>query len=410
MYASIKLHSLGGPSKLRSSALNSEAASALKLLNREKSRQTASTGSSNELLLHLLSDPDEEDADMGEDNNNCTEADFKIWRLLPHLQHLPDALLQKLPLSAIFQLNSALAKEDKTKSKLSVNSRLASNAKRLADSPSDVREGKDNRKDILHSARFLGGASCPNIALWLEARRVLGDKGVLPIGNYDLDSVGCGGCVTPRGWQEIHNPSSQELKLKLFYLPNVAGSGLSAKKVNLDTGDEALSIGESLKEIADMDGYRSALNTVREAMASALPWNRSVSALVGFMMNTNYLQSDLGGNQRRAQILTEFTDHVFGRNALNYENGHPFLTTDDLAQVWSNWKGKRSALFLGKYNEKPGGRPKFSICKRWNSGVCPDQSKKECKTTWGTTLKHVCNKYVAPNKMCEKEHTRADHK
>ncbi len=336
--------------------------------------------------------------------------DFKVWRLLPHLQHLPDKMLQQLPLSAIFQLNAALAKEDKSKAKLSVNSRLAMNAKKLAENPAQVKAGIDNRKDKLHYARFLGGASCPNTALWQEARKILGDKGVTPIGNYDLDSVGCGGCVTPRGWQELHNPSSQELKLKLFYLPNVANSGLSAKKVNLETGDESLSIGESLKEIADMDGYRTALNTAREAMASALPWNRSISAIVGFMMNTNYLQADLGGNQRRAQILTEFTDHIFGRNALNYENGHSFLTTDELTHVWANWRGKRSALFISKFNEKPGLKKMNGVCKRWNAGHCIKQSDKECKTTWGTVLRHVCSKYVAPNRMCEKDHMRSDHK
>ncbi len=402
------LNASGGPSKMSNEELRAQMQAASVLINGDSERQRG-IASSNNYLLSMLADPDPDDA--GELSQAGGE-DFMIWKLLPNLQHLPESMLKKLPLSAIFQLNSALAKEDKLKAKLSVNSRLASNAKKLAESPALVKEGRDNRRDILHPARFLGGASCPNTSLWLEARRILGDKGVTPLGNYDLDSVGCGGCVTPRGWQELHNPASQELKLKLFYLPNVANSGLSAKKVNLHTGDEALSIGESLKEIADMDGYRSALNTAREAMASALPWNRSISAVVGFMMNTNYLQADLGGNQRRAQILTEFTDHVFGRNGLNYENGHPFLTTDDLAQVWSNWRGKRSALFLNKFNEKPtsASKPKVFICKRWNAGVCPKQADKDCKTTWGTTLKHVCNKFVAPNKFCEKDHTRLDHK
>ena len=93
-------------------------------------------------------------------------------------------------------------------------------------------------------------------------------KGVTPLGNYDMDSVGCGGSVTPTAWLEIHNPSSQELKLRHFYLPNVGGSGMSAKKVALEDSEDALSIGESLKEIAVMDSFRSALNTAREAMAT----------------------------------------------------------------------------------------------------------------------------------------------
>ena len=37
-----------------------------------------------------------------------------------------------------------------------------------------------------------------------------------------------------------------------------------------------------------------------EAMASTLPWNRSISALVRLMMNTNYMVEELGGNSKRA--------------------------------------------------------------------------------------------------------------
>ena len=103
---------------------------------------------------------------------------------------------------------------------------------------------------------------------------------------------------------EIHNPASQELKLKMFHLPNVANSGLPTKKQ--DGGEE----GDSLREIADLESYRVALNTAREAMASALPWNRSISAIVGLMVNSNYLQEDIGGNPKRAAILTEFTDYI----------------------------------------------------------------------------------------------------
>ena len=104
------------------------------------------------------------------------------------------------------------------------------------------------------------------------------------LGNYDLNAVGCGGCVTPKGWLEIHNPASQELKLKLFHMPNMGGA--ATKKQEGESGVE------SLKEIGDLDSFKIALNTAREAMASALPWNRSISALVGLMLNTNYLSED----------------------------------------------------------------------------------------------------------------------
>ena len=291
---------------------------------------------------------------------------------------------------------------------------MAANAQKMVAKPAKIEAGLDNRRDVLHPARYLGGASCANTELWMGARKVIGEEGILALGNYDLDSVGCGGSVTPRGWQELHNPASKELKLKLFYLPNVANSGLSAKKVNIDGGDEALSIGESLKEIVDLEGYKTALNTAREAMHSALPWNRSIGAIVGFMHNNNYLQQELGGNTRRAAILTEFTDYVLGRNALNWENNHPFLTTDELAHVWANWRGKRAALFTTKSEErKPDGFKKAKgsdICRMYNIAKCRQQADKECKTPWGRSLRHVCNKFMPGGKMCEKDHTRVDHK
>ena len=65
-------------------------------------------------------------------------------------------------------------------------------------------------------------------------------------------------------------------------------------------------------------------------MTTALPWNRSIGAIVGLMVNTNYLQEDIGGNPKRAAILAEFTDYILGRNALNWENCQSFLTTDEL--------------------------------------------------------------------------------
>ena len=240
-----------------------------------------------------------------------SETEFQIWKLLPQLKGVPENFLEKRPLSAMFQLNSALQKERKNTEKLGANARLAQNAKKAVACPATIASGLDNRRDLLHKARFLGGACSSLTDQWAAARAAIGETGVVALGCYDLDAVGCGGSVTPKAWLELHNPASQELKIKMFHLPNVANSGLSGKKQD---GSEE---GESLREIADLDSYKVALNTAREAMSSALPWNRSIGAIVGLMINTNYLQEDIGGNPKRAAILVEFTDYVFGRNALN---------------------------------------------------------------------------------------------
>ena len=83
------------------------------MLHDEKMRNP-STYKVNRQFLQLLQDPDDEEM---EEISSPEKEDFKVWRLLPHLQHLPDKMLQQLPLSAIFQLNAALAKEDKSKAK-----------------------------------------------------------------------------------------------------------------------------------------------------------------------------------------------------------------------------------------------------------------------------------------------------
>jgi len=282
---------------------------------------------------------------------------MEIWRLLPALNDIPDEKLQGLPSEIIFGLNNALIQGQQSAAKLSVNARLALNAKKLAASPTEVGGGLDDRRTVLHPGRFLGGAVCSNSELWLAGKRVLGDNGPTALGAYDLDSVGCGGCVTARGWEALHNPASTELKLKMFYLPNVTNTSLSAKKLAFESGEE-MSLGESLKEIADLEGYRTALNTAREALHSVMPWNRSISAIVGFMMNTNYLEEALGKNSRRAAILSEFTDYIFGRNALNWENGVSFLTAEEIHHAWNQWRGKRAALFARSGEKQNQGQAK----------------------------------------------------
>ena len=77
------------------------------------------------LLAGASADPDESE----EEELVSSETEFQIWKLLPQLKGVPENFLEKLPLSAMFQLNSALQKERKNTEKLGVNARLAQNAK-----------------------------------------------------------------------------------------------------------------------------------------------------------------------------------------------------------------------------------------------------------------------------------------
>ena len=122
-------------------ALNKSMAEASKAAATVKNRHTGNFTS--RLLGSSMADPDDE-----EDDSDGEGGELELWRLLPQLKVLPEAMLKKLPLSAMFQLNAALTKEKKTTEKMGVNSKLAKNAKQLARCPVPVEKGQDNRKDI----------------------------------------------------------------------------------------------------------------------------------------------------------------------------------------------------------------------------------------------------------------------
>ena len=156
---------------------------ASRLTSNAKGRHPSSFGGKRP--VEAMEDPDVQTSDE-------EGSELELWRLLPQLRDLPEAMLRKLPVSTMFQLNTALAKEKKTSERLGVNTKLTHNAKKLARTPVEVAKGVENRRDILHPARFLGGASSALVDQWAEARRVIGEGGITAIGNYDLDAVGCG--------------------------------------------------------------------------------------------------------------------------------------------------------------------------------------------------------------------------
>ena len=101
-----------------------------KLSASAKSRHAGNFSGGKGLLLMLV-DPEEPEEDDEAGN-------MELWRLLPQLKNIPEALLRKLPLSAMFQLNNALVKEKKSTARLGVNTKLAHNVKELASRPATV--------------------------------------------------------------------------------------------------------------------------------------------------------------------------------------------------------------------------------------------------------------------------------
>ena len=100
--------------------------------------------------------------------------------------------------------------------------------------------------------------------------------------------MGLGGHVTTRGWIELHDPSSTNLTLKLFNIKNVSNTTRSLQHFTLADSDGILNTGESMSDITDLDAFKTAMRAAEVAQMFALPWNRSILAINGFLLSSDY--------------------------------------------------------------------------------------------------------------------------
>ena len=116
-----------------------------------------------------------------------------------------------------------------------------------------------------------------------------------------MNSIGLGGYVSKRGWVEIHDVGRDPLSLKLFNI-NGCGNKILANKQE-----------EEFKDILELGEFKLALRVAREALSFVHLWNKSISAIEGFLIQSNYCGVDLSGTEKPAAILTQFCGlHLLG--------------------------------------------------------------------------------------------------
>ena len=233
-----------------------------------------------------------------------------------------------------------------------------------------------------------------------------------------MNSIGLGGYVSKRGWVEIHDIGSDSLSLKLF---NINGRG---NKILANKQDE------EFKDILELGEFKLALRVAREALAYVHLWNKSISVIEGFLIQSNYCGVDLAGTDKPAAVLTQFVDYIFGENADRWRAHEPFINTGDLRGAWASFFGAKPVSSIQKSKQAGQGAKqkqgnsylaastskmgffKFpgyfdDICRMYNMGkrVKPSGS---CTTTTGIPLRHVCNFRQDMNKpanVCGKDDT-----
>jgi hypothetical protein len=345
-------------------------------------------------------------------SSKVSDEDIKVLKAKhAFLADFSDTFIRNTPIGDLMKIESTALKAREIERSKDSEDKLALNKSALASSFTEVRAGRDNRWTSLHPARFLGGASCSAVKLWLAARECWGSSHPPPVGNYDMGSVGLAGYISAKGWVEIANPASTKLSVKQFNINN-CGSRVSGKKP-----------AEGEEDILELGEFKLALRALRTAMSFVMPWNFSVLALEGFYLQNNYCAQDLGNVEKKAWLLTKFSDYVLSQNADRWRDAEPFLSTGDLKASWASFFGAQPQAALSKTGKKgqtgggqKGQQGKFDprialgICFAWNQGQCVKPAG-TCMTSKGRPLKHVCDFIADPSKpqdVCGKDHVRKD--
>jgi hypothetical protein len=339
--------------------------------------------------------------------SQLSDADIDTLRArFPILAELSTGFIRGLSATELLSLERASFKQRESEKLKDAEDKLAANRVNLGLSCTEVRAGQDDRWARLHDARFLAGAGCSATKLWITAREVLGLNGHPPISTYDMQAVGLAGFVTARGWCEIANPSSPKLSVRMFNINNCAARASSSKSRQDD---------EDLIDFAEVGEFIVALRAMRSAMAFVMPWNMSIAALEGFLINTRFCKDELGGLEKQASILTSFTDYVLSENANRWRNIEPFITHGELRAVWNSFFSARPQSILAKRSQaakawKPRNFKKqfLDVCFAWNRGQC-SKAAGSCFSKMGTPLRHVCDfkeDPAEPMKVCGEAHQR----
>ncbi len=255
------------------------------------------------------------------------------------LNEYSNEALLRTPIETLLKLEATSIKLKNLEKGKDVEEKLAGNRESLLENELHIKPGKDNRWSLIHESRFLPGAACSAAKLWLRGREVLGTGGHPAVAVYDMASVGLAGHVTPRGWLALGDPGDSSISINMFSISNCGKKGIV--KADMAAGGE-------LKEIAELGELKVAMRALREALSFSQPWNKSVSALEGFLLQSNFCSGDLDGVEGQAGILTNFVDYVLRENSNRWRGQEPFLSIIDTKGAWESFLGSRPQAVLAK--------------------------------------------------------------
>ena len=348
----------------------------------------------------------------------------------PNLKHHPDDTFRTYSLTELIRLDSKMSKDSKSAKKLT--EKLQKNHEKCKSKPVQVKSGEDNRADILHEARFLGGHTCKNAEIWIQARKKIGITGLDPIAHYDIDSVGMNDRINSTIWAALHNPGSRELSIRM----------LSFEALKAAMGNDDKDATSPKKDFETTNELKIALATLRLATHFIHPWNFSVATLEFFLVSVSFGERDIPDVSERLKFVCEFIDTILLRNAQAWDDSNEFWKQEKIANKWisdlatkipksegGGGLGKTENQNKGGNKQKQKNSPQkgqnqtktpfkrvfvpTGVCRRYNLNVCPNQADATCNAPWdaSTVLKHACcHQNPLTKAFCLGKHTLSEHK
>ena len=338
-----------------------------------------------------------------------TDSDVDALRVhFPFLRELSTGYIKSLTPGELLCLEKASIKQREVEKNKDPEDKLTHNRMALGINTMDVKAGVDDWLSKLHEGRFLPGAGCSATRMWLAAREIIGLTGYPPISTYDMGAVGLAGYVLAEGWVHIANPASPKLSVKMFNISNMTARPSGSRATAFDTDEMA--------EFTELSEFRLALRAMRTAMGFCMPWNKSIEALEGFLLNSRFCMDEMQEKnvEKPALLLTRYTDFILKENSNKWRNMEGFITCGEQRTYWNSFFSAVpiSAKKKTTYKTKTGTATKrtfVDICFAWNRGQC-SRAPGTCRSRMGTVLRHVCDQQTDPNdesKRCEQEHQRA---
>jgi len=259
------------------------------------------------------------------------------------LREYDDEVLASTPLSVLVKLEATSLKIKNVEKQKDAEDKLTSNRESLGEDKIMVSAGVDDRWENLHEGRFLPGAACSMAKMWSRAKQVYKRSEHKPVSVYDMAAVGLAGHVTPKGWVVLSDPGDSSISINLFSIANCGKRSLSKTNNIID---------EEMKEVAELGELKVAIRALREALSMVHSWNKSVSALEGFLIQTNWCNKELAGLENQASILVQFVDYVLRENSNRWRSQEPFIPIGELKGVWESFFGSRPQSLLVRSHQK----------------------------------------------------------